>query len=122
MSRFKDAYKPPASAKSVCHDLDIQCDIGTDSLESRDVDTDQTLDTRQPGHFLDTHQPVVLYQPQEQVNCLPPPRTLILDFTMTHIVVQTQLLLYQDHSTLQTAFMMTSVVYPFHMFTVKNLI
>jgi hypothetical protein len=28
---------------------------------------------------------VVLQKLQEQANCLPPPRTLILDFTMTHI-------------------------------------
>jgi hypothetical protein len=28
---------------------------------------------------------VVLQNPQEQVNRLPPPRTLIIDFTMTHI-------------------------------------
>jgi hypothetical protein len=28
---------------------------------------------------------VVLEKPQEQDNRLPPPRTLILDFTMTHV-------------------------------------
>ena len=28
---------------------------------------------------------VVLQKPQTQVNCLPPPHTLILDYTMTHI-------------------------------------
>ena len=27
---------------------------------------------------------VFLQKPQEQVDCLPPPRTLILDFTLTH--------------------------------------
>ena len=27
---------------------------------------------------------VVLQKPQEQADCLPPPRTLILDFTLTH--------------------------------------
>jgi hypothetical protein len=28
---------------------------------------------------------VILQKPQEQDNRLPPPRTLILDFTMTHV-------------------------------------
>ena len=45
VSRLKETYVPPMPAKPVCHDLDIQCDIGDGSLETRTDDSDQSLDT-----------------------------------------------------------------------------
>ena len=41
---------------------------------------------------------VVLQNPQKHANCLPPPHTLILDFTLTHSVMDVQFSTQLVHS------------------------
>ncbi len=55
-----------------------------------------TTDTGKERGDLEIKEYVVWQKPQEQPDCLPPPRTLILDFTLTHTRLEDHMCILPD--------------------------